>query len=157
LSIAKHQAQGRPPPPYVVAHRQKFLEGYRAASAGKLPLEAEERENPSRPFDLRKGFQRPIYVLFDRGCASSCESGAEFLAPHPNVITVGENTGGFVHFGNLGCAVLPVSRIVVFIATDYWKFDDGRDVEKTGYAPKIRVPPGTDALEAALEDLGRRR
>ncbi len=66
---------------------------------------------------------------------------------------MGENTGGYLHFGNLGTLVLPNSGIVIQIATDFWKYKDGRYLEGIGYEPKIPIKSGTDALEVAKSYL----
>lgn len=47
--------------------------------------------------------------------------------------------------------VLPYSHVLVQLATDFWKFRDGRYLEGTGFAPKLKVEPGKDALEVALD------
>jgi hypothetical protein len=74
----------------------------------------------------------------------------EAFEAHPYVTTIGENTGGFVQFGNMGQVVLPNSKIVVQMATDFSRYKDGRSVEKIGYAPKRKVPIDGDALQVAL-------
>jgi C-terminal processing protease CtpA/Prc len=72
---------------------------------------------------------------------------------HPNAKTVGERTSGHVHYGNLGRLWLRGSNVIVGIPTQRRVFEDGRSVEKVGYAPQIPVAPGGDALEAALSDI----
>jgi C-terminal processing protease CtpA/Prc len=84
---------------------------------------------------------------------SACENALQAFEGHPRVMTVGENTGGAVHFGTVGDLVLHHSQIVIGIATDFWRFRDGRFVEKTGYAPRFPVQPGGDALETSLKEL----
>ncbi len=91
--------------------------------------------------------QFPIYVLIDRNCGSSCELTLEALEKLPMVETIGENTTGVVQYGNVGTLYLPASHLIVKIPTQGAKYDDQRQVEKIGYAPKWRVPLGQDALD----------
>jgi hypothetical protein len=151
LQIRRLEAKHEPVPDYLHKRLDEQRRSFDAALAGRLPPEIEEHLPAGVPFDAAKGFDRPVYVLVDRGCASSCESTLDAFERHPEVITVGENTGGFIHFGNMGMAVLPRSGIVVQLATDFWKYDDGRYLEKIGIAPKLRVSAGGDAMTAALE------
>lgn len=134
-------------PTYLIEKRESYRKVLNQALSGRF---AEEREMAIPPLEMVQSTNRPytgaIYVLQDTECASSCESLLELLESNPRVVTVGENSSGSVHFGNVGMAVLPHSGIIVQIATDFWRYRDGRFVEKTGYAPHIRVPPGKDAL-----------
>ena len=84
---------------------------------------------------------------------SACESLLDYFEGHPYSRRVGENTAGMLHFGNEGFVLLPNSQISVQMATDFWKYKDGRFVERIGYAPHFRVEPGQDALNVALELL----
>lgn len=107
--------------------------------------------------DEERIFPGPIYLLIDRVCASSCESMVEMFESHPNAKTVGEATTGTIHF----CPqnqhlVLPHSQLHIDMSNQYNRYADGRFIEKTGYAPAIRVLPGQDALAVALESLRRR-
>jgi hypothetical protein len=153
LRVRRLESKHEPVPEYLSRKLTEKRHGFDEARAGRLQPEIERPSQTGAPFDAAKGFDRPVYLLIDRACASSCESIVEVLERHPRFKTVGENTGGFVHFGNMGYAVLPRSGIVVQMATDFWRFDDGRYVEQVGYAPKLRVAPGGDALAAALADL----
>lgn len=132
--------------------RLKYQEGRR----GSLPpTEIQKDSSPATP-PATGGFGRPIYVLVDRICASACESMLEFLEAYPRLFLVGENSAGAMHFGNVGKLVLHESQITIGVATDFWRFKDGRFWEKKGYSPTIKVPPGQDALDAALKDLAHR-
>ncbi len=98
-------------------------------------------------------FAHPILILTDRRCASSCESTISAFEFHPQVKRIGENTGGYIHFGDVSPMLLPNSKVVVQMGTHYDKFYDNRFIEKTGIRPDIAVPPGTDALSTATEYL----
>jgi hypothetical protein len=152
LRAMKHARRNEPVVAYVRERLDKMLRRYEESKRGSLPT---ERSEPFQRIEVPAtlAFPRPIVVLIDAGCASACESALEALELHPHVLTVGENTSGSVHFGNMGILVLPNSQIVVQMATDFWQFHDGRFVEKVGYAPKIRAAGNEDALDVALGKL----
>lgn len=140
-------------PPYLELRFKKDMEKFASAQRGEIPEEESVPGRSGTDFDARKAYTKPIVVLTDLECASSCESTLETLLLHPHVVSIGENTGGFMHFGNVGLVVLPKSQIIIQMATDFWKYKDGRFLESVGYTPKIQVQPGIDALEIAKDYL----
>jgi len=86
-------------------------------------------------------------ALIDADCASSCESTTDAFENNTLVKTVGENTAGYVHFGNSGGVILKNSGIRLQVAISYNSYLDGRFIEKVGITPKIPVPAGSDAKE----------
>lgn len=90
--------------------------------------------------------------MIDADCASSCESTTDFFEYNSLVKTVGENSAGYVHFGNNGNVILKNSGIVLQMAISYNSYKDGRFIEKKGITPKIQVPAGKDAMEFAWAD-----
>lgn len=111
------------------------------------------RAGSQAPFDPKRGYNKPVRILIDRATASSAEGGYARFLSHPKLKTFGANTGGYIHYGDLGLLVLPRSSIVVGIPTSFRTFSDGRFLEKVGYPPDVRVPDGEDALKVALADL----
>jgi hypothetical protein len=150
LRIIRLKQQLKPVPDYLEERLRKILFEFQEAKAGQLDHEKVIAGEAGNPFNQKKAFAKSIYILIDRGCQSSCESTLEAFEAHPYVTTIGENTGGFVQFGNMGQVVLPNSKIVVQMATDFSRYKDGRSVEKIGYAPKRKVPIDGDALQVAL-------
>ena len=151
FEMARYRRSGDTAPHWLVESRSQRFEQFQRAERGELTAEVEQPIEGGVPYNPQKGIRHPAYVLIDRQCASSCESLLELLETHPQIITVGENSGGYVHFGNIGMLVLPYSHVLVQLATDFWKFRDGRYLEGTGFAPKLKVEPGKDALEVALD------
>ncbi|MDD0853987.1 S41 family peptidase [Halobacteriovorax sp. GB3] len=120
-------------------------------------------KNKNSPRLLVKEFKRPelgklnfegdIYILTDRRCGSSCEHAVELLTFHPKAKTVGDNTAGLIHFGQMASVTLPDSGITVNLSTQYFEgFEEGF-FELKGYDPDIRVPDGVDALDYLLNKL----
>jgi hypothetical protein len=144
--------RGRPERPDVRAMYDKFLADYGRAVRGELRAEQIEISR-TVPLDPSRMFRGPIRILVDAGCASSCENAVEFFERHINAKTVGENTGGYMHFGNVGTLWLRNLGLFIGLPTHAEVFDDQRFVEKVGYAPAIRVQPGQDAIDIAIEDI----
>jgi len=150
LQMERARLNGKPEEPYLreeAARRRADLEESIKGNQERYKLYQKE-EGP--PFDPKKGFAKPIMVLIDRECGSSCESLLEALENHPFVKTVGANTGGFVHFGETGKLRLPHLGVLIQMGTKFFSYPDGRFVEKTGYSPKVRVADGKNALDEAL-------
>ncbi len=152
--------QGKSVPSYLGELRGEIESEYSQAVAGILPPE----KIKSKQFDQAngvnqssnknsKGYGKPIRILFDGNCASSCESTSYAFKVLPEVKTVGQNTAGFIHFGNIGFIVLPTSKIEVQIPTQYNEFYDGRFIERVGLKPDLYVPDNNDAMDFALDSL----
>ena len=113
--------------------------------------ETSAKENPS--FSEETGFAKPIFILQDKICASSCEGLLEDLESHPYVTTVGENSKGSIHYGNVRSLTLPITGVMVQIPTKSFQYNDGRFLEKIGYKPKVQIPQDEDALEWAKKNI----
>jgi hypothetical protein len=122
------------------------------AKGGKYSPEQTYKKS-SAILDLSLVPFRKIFILHDSGCGSSCESFLEAMEHHPRSLTVGENTAGVVHFGDVSPFQLPNSMIRIVAPIKYFTFPDKRNVEKKGYAPKIRVPAGQDAFDYVIDSL----
>ena len=93
------------------------------------------------------GFKKPIYILVDAECGSSCEFVVAGFQWHNFAKTVGENTNGTFHFSNTGLAILPNSKIRVNIPSQYSEYFDERFIERVGFTPDIKLSAGEDAYE----------
>lgn len=109
------------------------------------------RKVARHPIPSPPAYDRPVFILADAACASSCESSLEALRSHPRARFVGERTAGFIHFGNGGLVVLPHSQIRLYVPTKYNEYSDGTFYDKVGFTPDVAVPPGRDAFDVALE------
>ena len=127
----------------------KLATAIQDAKAGKVPPE-ETRSKSNAILDKSKIPKKKIYVLQDAGCASSCESLLETLESHPYVTTVGENTMGLIHFGDVSPFQLPNSSIRINAPIKFFKFPDNRFLEKKGYAPKIKLSPDQNAFDYVI-------
>lgn len=98
---------------------------------------------------------KPVVILQDRACASSCESTIDFFEHIEGVTKIGENSAGQVHFGNLGFIVLPISTIQLNIPSTYNSYRDNRFIESIGIIPDIKVSEGRDAYDFALNFINQ--
>lgn len=153
IRMFKLKQRSKDIPSYVQARYDKAMENFKLAENKKIEPENIVLGREAKPFSHKKAFTKPILVLIDKECVSSCESTLEALMLHPYAKTLGENSGGFLHFGNIGYMVLPNSQIEVKIATDFWTYKDGRYLEGIGYTPNVLVPSGQDALDSAKKQL----
>jgi C-terminal processing protease CtpA/Prc len=154
LRILVTRLNGTEPTPDLFKVYEEWNSRYQRALMGELPPE-DIIEISKAFFDARKVFRGPIKILVDAECGSSCESTLEFFESHPSAESIGQRTGGYVHFGNLGRLWLRKSNLFVGIPTQQHVYLDGRFIEKMGYEPSIIVAPGTDALNVALEEVAR--
>jgi hypothetical protein len=152
IRMLKLKQRGQEIPSFVQARYDKAIENFRLAENKELEAEDIVFGREAKPFNAKKAFTKPILVLIDKECVSSCESTLEALLLHPYTKTLGENSGGFLHFGNIGYLVLPNSQIEVKIATDFWVYKDGRYLEGIGYTPNI-LTTGQNALDKAKKQL----
>lgn len=162
LREIKIKNQGKKAPDYYEELRAEKEKEYKQAIAGKLPPEKTEGNKVEQVTAITqastknsKGYGKPIRIVFDGDCGSSCESTIDAFEFVPNLKKIGQNTAGFIHFGNIGFVVLPVSKIEIQTPTHYNEFYDGRFVERIGLKPDIYVPNNKNALNYAFESLTR--
>jgi hypothetical protein len=127
---------------------------YELAVDKKIPLEF-IRTNKGKGSRLTPitGFKKPIYILMDRSCGSSCEFTIAAFEWNKYVKRVGENTSGTFHFSNAGLALLPNSKFRIWVPTQFSEYFDKRFIERIGFSPDIRVPKGQDAYVAVKKLL----
>ena len=124
---------------------------HKIISVSDLKPEYDE-ELPSQK-ELIGEWKKPIVVLQDRNCFSSCEYAVESLGYLPSTVTIGQNTGGAYHLVWPVDLYLKNVRLRLYIPTRATTDYKGKNVEVIGLAPQIQVPTGTDALKVGLENL----
>ena len=78
-----------------------------------------------------------IIVVYNRNCASSCESFLFEVRNSKKVITVGENSGGYTGYGNVMQITTPCGNTLSWTTTRY---RNQRQYDFTGIPPQYRVP-----------------
>ncbi|AZZ37441.1 hypothetical protein CIK05_11770 [Bdellovibrio sp. qaytius] len=97
----------------------------------------------------KNGFAKPIFILVDNYCASSCELMLDALEMHPYATSIGNQTLGATKYSNPVLLTLPASSINVLLPTAYLEYFDKRNVERKGYTPKILISEEDDAMKKA--------
>lgn len=87
-----------------------------------------QNANPSR-----------VIILYDRLCASSCEQLLLDAVFSKKTILVGENSGGYIAYGNVMITTTPCGRQLNWTTTRKSK---DRQYEFVGIPPQVRVPIG---------------
>ncbi len=151
---------GKTPPEYLAKLKKDFENKRDRAYRGeKVPFHDASIQNERKPDAALPPISMniPIYILMDSDCGSSCESTINSFELNPNVRLVGENTAGYVHFGNNGAVFLNHSGVMLQFAASYNSYIDGRFIEKIGIPPHFPTAPGTDALETAWKEYFKKR
>ncbi|CAA9330334.1 MAG: hypothetical protein AVDCRST_MAG68-2439 [uncultured Gemmatimonadetes bacterium] len=100
---------------------------------------------------------RAVALLVDRRCASSCEQFILDARQSRKVTVVGTgSTRGMLDYGNLRRVPLPSEQRRFFIPTARSRRLPATPLDRTGIAPAVLVPPGTDPLAFAVAHLRTR-
>ncbi|MBT4790333.1 MAG: hypothetical protein HON90_02080 [Halobacteriovoraceae bacterium] len=156
LQLLNYKSNNETPPPFLNKQYLDRIKKMKLAKSGKLDSKSVKNFHQKGKFIPKKGFNKPIYFLVDRRCASSCEHTLEYFEAHPKRKVFGENTAGLIHFGDTGRLILPYSGIDILISVKYLKYKDGRFAERKGYTPDVMLKNGEDALDSALKDIQNR-
>lgn len=140
-------------PKFIAKSHKETSEKLKRAAAGKLPPERVHEFDKGEKLDPGKFYKKPIYLLVDRECGSACEITTLYFEKHPYAKTAGENTNGNIHSNNAAVLVLPNSKVRIFHGNVFRHLNNGMILERVGLAPQIRIPSGSDALEAVLKRL----
>lgn len=90
-------------------------------------------------YSMNKGNPEKIAVVYNRNCASSCESFLFEVLQSKKSIMVGENSGGYTGYGNVMTITTPCGNNLSWTTTVYreqWKY------EFKGIPPRFPVPAG---------------
>lgn len=156
LSIIGEREKGLLVQRYLVRQKNYFSEGFKKLYKKPSKQVRLVRRGSNASFNPKRGYDKPVSILIDGGCASACESGFARFLSHPRIKTYGVNTTGAYHYGDNKPLVLPKSNIKISIPTSFREFADGRFIEKIGYSPDILVPGGQDALGVAMKDMAEK-
>ena len=101
-----------------------------------------------KTFTGTAGLPNRVVILYDRGCASSCET-LLFWAKHSTKTTLaGENSGGFVGYGNVFSVATPCLGLQLRATT--LRLPNQVAYEGIGIAPDVRLAPDEDWLNQAI-------
>ena len=132
-------------PKHLYNNYNKTIDTYNSAIKNDIPQEFIRQDKGYKTPKTSTGFKKPIYILMDNKCGSSCEFAITAFEWNKKVKKIGENTSGTFHFSNAGTAVLPNSKIKIIIPSQYSELYNQHFIERIGLTPDIRVPLGEDA------------
>jgi hypothetical protein len=84
-----------------------------------------------------KGYPAKVAILYNRNCASSCESFLFEAQYSKKTITAGENSGGYTGYGNVMSVQTPCGNTLNWTTTRYRYH---RQYDFTGIPPQYHVP-----------------
>ena len=90
-------------------------------------------------------YPRKVAVLFNRKTASSAEGLITYAMQSDKVITVGENSGGFIGYGNVMQTVTPCGNYILRCTTT--KYTNNSKYEFVGIEPTHKVKSNVDWIE----------
>lgn len=88
-------------------------------------------------YPVNKGYPEKIAILYNRGCASACESLLFDARFSRKTLLIGENSGGYTGYGNVMNITTPCGNTLSWTTTvykDQWRY------EFVGIPPHIRIP-----------------
>jgi C-terminal processing protease CtpA/Prc len=92
-----------------------------------------------------------IYILQNRYCASTCESLLFWAKESDKVIRLGENSGGYVGYGEISNVKTPIYNFD--LGCTMTRFVNQRSYEQTGIPPDIYLDYQSDWLEQVKKYL----
>lgn len=100
---------------------------------------------------ISASYNRPVYILQDRGTASSSEDFIFLLKSHyPYITTVGDYTCGAINFGDIKYVYLPKTNYILTLPTAIFE-GYPRYKDKIGIPPQVHVAKGQDSLAVAIK------
>lgn len=96
-------------------------------------------------------FPRRIALLYDNGTASAGEGMITYMLQSDKVITIGENSGGYIGYGNVMTAEVPCGNFTLRSTTTRYK--DRYRYEFVGIPPMYKPVPGQDWIAYAIKLL----
>jgi len=127
----------------------EILNVIKEAEEENIPLfeiEIEEEELEDMIGQRNSIYKSTIVLWINKFCASACETFVEKLSQLTNVIVVGENTMGALHFGNPTTFELPYSKIQITLPYRFETYDNDAP-EGVGYSPDIHINKNATILE----------
>ncbi len=96
-------------------------------------------------------YPQKVAILYNRGCASSCETLLFLAQKAEKAILVGENSGGYVGYGNIFSVKTPQHKFTIQASTTRYK--NARKYEVVGVSPDYRLDYKNDWIEQTKKIL----
>ena len=114
-----------------------------------------EGANNTWSLDSETVHPKKIALLYNRGTASAGEGMIQYFMQSDKVITIGENSGGYIGYGNVMSAVVPCEKFTVQSTTT--RYLQKSKYEFVGIEPMYKVKKSEDWIRFAEKKLSRKR
>lgn len=94
---------------------------------------------------------KQVAIMSDKGCASSCETLLFWAKESDKTIIVGENSGGYVGYGEVGTVDTPCYHFHLNCTNT--RFEKNRTFEVIGIEPNFELNDDTDWIDQTMELL----
>ena len=132
------------------------------------PEELIERMKNARPFTFipltqnaitsweidGTGFPERIALIFNKKTASSAEGMIMYAMQSDKVITLGENSGGYLGYGNVKTEMVPCGKYIISSTTTM--YSEKSKFEFIGITPQIKLKPDQDWVKSAVMVLHKK-
>ncbi|MFM9952180.1 MAG: S41 family peptidase [Saprospiraceae bacterium] len=130
---------------------RRTLAKMKAAKPFSLVLETEDYPSEPWTYDSVTTYPRKVAILFNRGTASAAEGLIYYARQSDKVVTIGENSGGYLGFGNAMTTTTPCGGYTIACTTV--KYRTKSKNEFIGFPPQYRAPAQGDWVDFAKEVL----
>lgn len=132
------------------------------------PEELIERMKNARPFTFipltqnaitrweidGTGYPERIALIFNKKTASSAEGMIIYAMQSDKVITLGENSGGYLGYGNVKTEMVPCGKYIINSTTTM--YSEKSKFEFIGITPQIKLKPDQDWVKSAITVLQKK-
>jgi hypothetical protein len=122
-------------------NNKNLVERMKAAQPFTFIPQSEDLRN-TWALDEASVFPKKIALLFDRGTASSGEGMIYYFMQSTKVITIGENSGGYIGYGNVMTAPMPCDKFAIRSTTTMYL--EKSKYEFIGIEPMYKAPKKQD-------------
>ncbi len=130
-----------------LAGTRRTVAKMKAANLFSLVLETEDYPSEPWTYDSVTTHPRKVAILFNRGTASAAEGLIYYARQSEKVVTIGENSGGYLGFGNVMTTTTPCGGYTIACTTV--KYRTKSKNEFIGFSPQYRAPANMDWVDFA--------
>jgi hypothetical protein len=96
-------------------------------------------------------YPEKIALIFNKKTASSAEGLIMYALQSDKVITLGENSGGYLGYGNVKSEIIPCGKYIISSTTT--RYSEKSKFEFIGITPQIKLKANQNWVESAIAEL----
>jgi Peptidase family S41 len=150
-----YEKQSKDPGNFGKAYQEGFLATIERMK--KAPLGSYlQRSSGQLTVQLKQVLKKPaqVAIIVNKNCASSCETLLFWAKESDKTILVGENSGGYVGYGEVGSVQTPCYQFI--LKCTMTRYREQRQFEVTGIVPDYRLDNNSDWIEQTIKILNGR-